>query len=177
MPAPSDFRLYHGNDLELLAGLLAAELAKPAPGAPTLAPDTILVPQPAVRRWLQKFLAEEHGIAANLQFLAPGEFVRRALDANLTDAGDAAVGDAAVLRWRLWAQLDADTLARAPELAPLRALLGDGTNATARWQLAGEVAQAFEKYQAWRRDWLRRWDAGGDRDDWQASLWRRATRG
>jgi hypothetical protein len=27
------FRLYHGNDLEVLAGLLAAELARPVPGA------------------------------------------------------------------------------------------------------------------------------------------------
>ncbi len=48
--------------------------------------------------------------------------------------------------------------------------------ALAAWVLAGELAEAFEKYQAWRRDWLRRWDHGGDRGDWQAELWRRATR-
>ena len=63
----SDFRLYHGNDLEVLAGLLAAELAKPCPGRALLAPDTILIPQPAMRRWLQKTLAEAHGVAANLR--------------------------------------------------------------------------------------------------------------
>ena len=31
-PARPDFRLYHGNDLEVLAGLLAAELREPVPG-------------------------------------------------------------------------------------------------------------------------------------------------
>ena len=43
--AATDFRLYHSNSLEVLAGLLAAELRTPAPGQPLLAPDTVLIPQ------------------------------------------------------------------------------------------------------------------------------------
>ncbi|HLT43993.1 MAG TPA: exodeoxyribonuclease V subunit gamma, partial [Luteimonas sp.] len=82
MSPVNDFRLYHSNALDVLAGLLAEELRKPAPGRPLLAPDTILIPQVAMRRWLQATLAERHGIAANLEFLAPGEFVARALAAN-----------------------------------------------------------------------------------------------
>jgi exodeoxyribonuclease V gamma subunit len=175
--APSDFRLYHGNDLELLAAVLASELKKSVAGADLLTPDTLLIPQPAMRRWLQKTLAETHGIAANLQFLTPGEFVRAALDANLPGDGDAAVGDATVLRWRLWRWLADPRLTRESLFAPLRPVLDAGERASAAWSLAGELAGAFEKYQAWRRDWLRRWDQGGDRDDWQAELWRRATRG
>jgi len=31
--APSDFRLYHGNDLDMLAAVLASELKKNATGA------------------------------------------------------------------------------------------------------------------------------------------------
>jgi exodeoxyribonuclease V gamma subunit len=177
MAATTDFRLYHGNDLELLAGLLAAELAMPAAGAPLLAPDTILIPQPAMRRWLQKHLAETHGIAANLRFLAPGQFVAQALDANVAGAGDAAVGDAAVLRWRLWTLLSDPALRREPVFAPLGAVLSRTDDPLPAWALAGELAAAFEKYQAWRRDWLRGWDRGAERGDWQAELWRRATRG
>jgi exodeoxyribonuclease V gamma subunit len=57
MPSAPDFRLYHGNDLDVLARLLATQLATPPPGvdrapAPMLAGDTILIPQPAMRRWL-----------------------------------------------------------------------------------------------------------------------------
>ena len=88
-----DFRLYHSNALDLLAELLADELRKPAPGQSLLTPDTLLIPQVAMRRWLQATLAQRHGIAANLEFLTPGEFVARALDANLgpsTDDLDAA---------------------------------------------------------------------------------------
>src|SRR3546814_16094037 len=60
---PSDFRLYHSNALDVLAALLAEELRAPAPGAPLLVPDTLLIPQVAMRRWLQATLAARHGIA------------------------------------------------------------------------------------------------------------------
>jgi exodeoxyribonuclease V gamma subunit len=173
----TDFRLYHGNDLEVLAGLLAAELAKPCAGQALLAPDTILIPQPAMRRWLQKTLAQTHGIAANLRFLAPGEFVQLALDANLPKEAGAPVLDAAQLRWRLWPLLADEKLMRGKVFAPLSAVLAAPDRALAAWQLAGELSEAFEKYQAWRRDWLRAWDRGTDKDDWQAELWRLATRG
>lgn len=176
-PAPVDFRLYHGNDLEILAGILASELARPLPGQSVLAPETVLIPQPAMRRWLQKKLAETHGIAANLRFLAPGEIVREALDANVPGAGDASIGDAATMRWRLWSLLADPALQDEAVFLPLRPILGGDQPALAAWTLAGELATAFEKYQAWRRDWLRRWDQGADRNDWQAELWRRATRG
>src|SRR4249919_2648210 len=173
----TDFRLYHGNDLEVLAGLLAAELARPVPGRALLAPDTVLIPQPAMRRWLQKTLAEAHGIAANLRFLAPGEFVQQALDANVPSDKAMPLVDAAHLRWRLWRLLADDKRMRQPVFAPLAAVLGARDRALAAWQLAGELAEAFEKYQAWRRDWLRDWDRGGDKQDWQAELWRLATHG
>jgi exodeoxyribonuclease V gamma subunit len=130
-----------------------------------------------MRRWLQKTLAETHGIAANLRFLTPGEFVHAALDANLPEQSESGLGDAGALRWRLWSVLSDANARHDPVFAPLQAVLTDADPALAAWTLAGELAQAFEKYQAWRRDWLRRWDHGGDRNDWQAELWRRATRG
>ncbi len=168
MPAP-DFRLYHSNALEVLAELLARELRSPAPGQPLLAPDTILIPQVAMRRWLQAHLAQKFGIAANLEFLTPGEFVARALDANLGKTDDEL--DAATLHWRLYAALTDPALLAQPALAPLAAALA-GDDPLKPWALAGELAAVFEKYQAWRRDWLLRWDAGADPDDAQAVLWR-----
>lgn len=170
----ADVRLYHSNALEVLAGLLAEEVRAPAPGRPLLAPDTILIPQVAMRRWLQATLAARHGIAANLAFLTPGEFVARALAANLGPADDEL--DAAALRWHLYAALtDAGFMAR-PALAALAAHVA-GPDPLRAWALAGELAAVFEKYQAWRRDWLLRWEAGAEADDPQAILWRRVARG
>jgi exodeoxyribonuclease V gamma subunit len=175
MPAPSsDFRLYHSNSLEVLAGLLATELRTTAPGQSLLTPDVVLIPQVAMRRWLQATLAAEHGIAANLEFLTPGEFVARALDANVPGAADDLGADA--LRWQLYAALTDPAILREATLQPLRRYL-DGDNALKPWSLAGELASVFEKYQAWRRDWLLGWEAGQASRDPQAVLWRHIASG
>ena len=178
MPAATDFRLYYGNALAVLAELLARELRETPPGAGLLEPDTILIPQPAMRRWLQKTLAERHGVAANLYFLTPGEFVGQVLKANLPDLDDASTIDPARLIWRLYAALH-DPAARAhPAIAAVLERYLSGPDAALKsWSLARELADVFTKYQAWRRDWLLAWDRGADRGDWQAELWRRATRG
>ncbi len=177
--ATPDFRLYHSNSLEVLAGLLANELRTPAPGQALLAPDIVLIPQVAMRRWLQATLAAEHGIAANLEFLTPGEFVARALDANVDGSGDDL--DAATLQWRLYAALNDPALLVRPALAQIAAYLSGSASRPPDplkpWSLAGELAGVFEKYQAWRRDWLLRWEDGADADDPQAILWRRVAGG
>ncbi len=179
MPSAPDFRLYHSNALEVLAGLLADELRTPAPGQPLLAPDTVLIPQVAMRRWLQATMAERHGIAANLEFLTPGEFVGRALAANAAagagDTGEAL--DAASLRWHLYAALGDPGLRARTALAQLAGYLDEDDGGLKAWTLAGELAGVFEKYQAWRRDWLLRWEGGADPDDPQAILWRAVAAG
>lgn len=174
MPAAPDFRLYYSNALDVLAELLARELREAVPGRPLLAPDIVLIPQVAMRRWLQATLAQRHGIAANLQFLTPGEFVRAALDANIPGASEDL--DAAALQWRLYAQLAEPAALRGRALAQLHDYL-TGDDALKPWALAGELAAIFEKYQAWRRDWLLAWEAGRDPADAQAELWRRIAAG
>ena len=77
--------------------------ATPVPGQSILVPEVVLIPQVAMRRWLQSTLAAEHGIAANLEFLTPGEFVARALNANVPGEHDDL--NAEGLRWRLYAAL------------------------------------------------------------------------
>ncbi|MEO5595597.1 MAG: exodeoxyribonuclease V subunit gamma [Lysobacteraceae bacterium] len=186
LPEHGDFRLYASNSLEVLAGLLADELRQPNPGAGLLTPDTIVIQQASMRRWLQNTLAQTHGIAANLKLLTPGEFVRDALDANVPIADQAireqANLDAANLQWRLYAALRDPAARRHPALASLASWLSNeanenGEDALRTFSLATELAAVFEKYQAWRRDWLRGWEAGRDPDDWQAELWRRVARG
>ena len=166
---PADFRLYHSNALDVLAQLLAEALRKPVAGRPLLAPDTVLIPQAAMRRWLQATLAQRYGVAANLEFLTPGEFVARALDANQGKVENDL--DADSLQWALYAALTDPAVRALPAMAQLDAYLRDD-DAAKPWALAGELANAFGKYQAWRRDWLLRWDAGADVDDPQAILWR-----
>ncbi|MFT4177864.1 MAG: exodeoxyribonuclease V subunit gamma [Thermomonas sp.] len=167
--AAPDFRLYHSNALEVLAGVLSAQLNTPPPDGDWMRPDIVLVPQFAMRRWLQQFLASHAGICANLRFLTPGEFVDVALAANLGPASQADRLSPEVSRWHLLRALhDAPPHAYAHFLAdadPLRT-----------WALACGLADSFEKYQAWRRDLLLRWEAGAEPDDAQAQLWRTIAR-
>ncbi|MFZ5656340.1 MAG: exodeoxyribonuclease V subunit gamma [Pseudomonadota bacterium] len=176
--AAADFRLYHSNSLEILAGLMAEELRRPAPAQGLLEPDVVLTPQPSMRRWLQATLAQAHGVAANIVFLTPGEFVAHALDANVEGRADDL--DFEAMRWRLHALLTDPAVLRDPALRPLRGYLQAGTDevdALKAWSLAGELASTFERYGAWRRDWLLAWDAGEAPRDPQAALWRRLAAG
>lgn len=168
--APPDFRLYHSNSLEVLAGVLADRLAPPPADGDWMRPDVVLVPQFAMRRWLQQFLAEHAGICANLRFLTPGEFVDDALDANL---GPAPAADRLAPEVSRWLLLQA--LAAAPPPQYARVLGSD--DPLRAWTLARSLADTFERYQAWRRDLLLRWEAGADPDDPQARLWRSIARG
>ncbi|MGE8452617.1 MAG: exodeoxyribonuclease V subunit gamma, partial [Pseudomonadales bacterium] len=164
-----DFRLYHSNALDVLAQLLAHALREPAPGQPLLAADIVLIPQVAMRRWLQSTLAAEYGVSANLEFLTPGEFVAKALKANVPGERDDL--GASGLHWRLYGALTDSVLMQKPAMAGLRAYL-DRDDPLRPWALAAELGGVFEKYQAWRRDWLLRWEDGAEPDDPQAILWR-----
>jgi len=173
MPTIPDFRLYHSNALDVLAGLLAEVLREPVLGQSILVPETIIIPQAAMRRWLQATLAGRYGIAANLQLLTPGEFVSRALDANLPLPPDTREDlSAAALHWRVYAALNDAELMQHPAMAKWRAYIeSEPPDPLRSWALAGELAGIFEKYQAWRRDWLLAWEANPPAHDPQAILW------
>ena len=160
-----DFRLYHGNALDVLAGVLAAEVARLPADGDWLRPDIVLVPQFSMRRWLQQALAEQTGICANLRFLTPGEYVDLALDANLDPAPAAERLDPDTLRWHALRELQK----RPP--AQLAGFL-DAADPRKAWSLANALADTYEKYQAWRRDWLLAWEKRAPKEDWEATLWR-----
>ncbi len=181
--ASARFHLISGNRLDRLAAHLGARLAAPA-DPDSLAPDVVLIPQPALRHWLQQALAERYGVAANLDICTPSEFVWRLLRSAHPQLPDTSPWDRESLRWQLYALLD-DSAASLPPAVRLHlqraagasAEIGEhalGEHALARYGLADALAGAYDKYQAYRRDWLQAWERNdpASRDDWQAQLWR-----
>lgn len=176
--ASARFHLISGNRLDRLAAHLGARLASPV-DADSLAPEVVLIPQPAMRQWLQQALAERYGIAANLDIRTPSEFVWRLLRSARPDLPDISPWDRESLRWRLYALLD-ESSATLPSAVRrhLQHATGvsadDGERALARYGLADALAAAYDKYQAYRRDWLQAWERNdpASREDWQAQLWR-----
>lgn len=171
----SDFRLYRSNSLEILAGLLAAQLAEPVPREKILCADTVLIPHPAMGRWLQRTLARTHGIVANVVFITPGEYVTKALDANLPIPSENIT--TAILRWRLYGALSDGVAERNPACSSIAEYLKKNNTALTVWSLANALANVFEKYMAWRRDWLLNWEENNHLNDAQACLWKHIASG
>ena len=168
-PAPGFF-LHHGNDLPELARVLGVRLADSGK-ADWLQPDTVLIPQPSMRRWLQNSLAEQFGIAANLDFQLPGHWLDSILQAWLPTQDASRQLNHERARWRIFALLMDDGLLASPAFASLKRFLDSIDRQRRAWQLAGELTQAFEKYQAWRREWLLSWHQKPEPEDWQSFLW------
>ena len=153
---------------------LAHTLREPAPAASLLRPETIIVPHYAMRQWLQAEIAKKYGVAANLEFLTPGEFVHRILDCNVPVAIPDL--DSEQMHWRLWQVFNDQDALNTPALSAFRHYLQTAEPLRA-WQLADAMAKTFEKYMAWRRDWLMQWDQGMQPNDAQAVLWRKISSG
>ena len=160
--------IYRSNRVETLQARLAERLAE-APLSHPFAAETIVVPTHAMARWLNLNIARQQGIAANLLYPQPAEWLW-SLAANLLQdvpQKDPCARDA--LGWSIF-----DTLPGLLEQAafkPLFRYLEDDENGIKRWQLSLRVADCFDRYQSCRPELIRAWSAGDD-NGWQAQLWR-----
>jgi exodeoxyribonuclease V gamma subunit len=168
------FTLHHSSELPMLAQALGICMRQPHTGS-LLTPDTVLIPQPSMRRWLQNSLAEQFGIAANIEFQPPAAFINRMLGPWLPVAEPSVLLNPESLRWALFQHLQSAEAMSAAVFQPIQAFMQTDNRQLRAWQLSGELAQTFEKYQAWRKQWLLAWHTLEPKDDWQAALWHAAS--
>lgn len=164
-------RIITGNRQEHLLARLAASLGPAAAGDP-LAPD-LVVSERGTDRWLWQFLAETHGIAANLKFEPPAGFLWRMLRLYVPDTPADARFDRPALAWRI-ARLLPRLLAQR-EFAPLATYLAQDDGRKLH-QLADRIAGAFNDYLVYRPAMIIGWQQGTlatrhDDERWQQKLW------
>ena len=94
----------HSNRLEELAEQLITTLAKPMAGP--LTPETLVVDGMATRRWLSLQIATRQGIAGNLEYLFPAEFIWWLYRRQLPEVPITNAFDLPTLTWRVLAQLE-----------------------------------------------------------------------
>jgi len=166
-------QVHVSNRMEALAGLLAEQVVRPAPGIDPLVSETIAVQGRGMERWLALELSRRLGVWANPWFPFPRKLVERAFDAVLGPAaGGASAFEPEALRWSIAALLP--ELAERPEFAPLARALRRDDSPLRRLQLATRVADVLDRYVTYRPEMVRRWDRGV-RDGapaWQPALWR-----
>ena len=184
-------RLHHSNRLEVLAARLA-HLVRTDPGDPFV-PERIVVPHPAVGRWLSLELARALGIAANVRFEQPATFAWSLMRAVVPDLPKEQQSyTTARLRWRIHDLLqgpDEGPGGGAPRSRPANASAGSsgsGGRARAwrdavrgylrdgdprkRFELADRLARVFDQCLLYRKDWILDWERG-ETPHWQARLW------
>ena len=164
----------HGNRLEILAERLIDDLMAQADADP-LRGQVIVVGHPALGRWLQERIAERLGIAANIEFPLPSSFAWQILRDTLGDLPKESAFSREAMTWRIHAALP-DFVDRA-EFAPVRRYLGEGSDERKRFDLACQLARAYDEYMVARPDWIRAWSRGArvlddGHEAWQAELWR-----
>ena len=163
------------NRVEALHARLAQRLGE-TPLADPFQPELILIPSMPMKRWVNLQLAEHHGIASNIEYLLPAQWIwQLAAQSTQQFAGEDPLSRERAA-WRIHAMLPG--LLSSRDFLPLhRYLTGDDTGVK-RWQLAQRLADLFDRYQCYSPEWIRDWSAGrntaGNADGvpaWQPQLW------
>lgn len=170
--------LYQSNRLEHLAELMAA-LYTAQPLNNILAAEEIVVQSQGMRRYISRFLAQRHGIAANLRFSLPAGFNWRLIREHIGGLPETDPFDTEVMRWRLAGLFASDDFRHDAQYADIREALSAYLNQSpaAAYQLSGQIADVFDQYLVYRPDWIEQWQQGkpvaglGSEQNWQLPLW------
>ena len=125
--------LFSSNRIESLQQRLAFDLAAHPPANP-LSPETIIVPTYAMGRWLNLRLAQQRGIAANLDYPQPMQWIWSLAESQLGRLPAHDHSSAEALAW--------DCFELLPEMMsdsafdPIRRYLGDDKSGQKQWQLS-----------------------------------------
>lgn len=173
-------RLHYANRLENLLAPLAAAIRARQRSYP-LQRMPVIVPNRAIEEFVKLRVAEQTGVAANLEF----PFLRRFLADKLREADKSLrIVEFEQLQVLLFECIRRDAVREDRELDAVRGYLAGGSDDEAdrerrAMDLAGHVARLFREYSISRRAMIRRWRAGQrldaapfeDAERWQRRLW------
>ncbi len=165
--------IIRSNAVEALLDQLAWRVSDQPLSSP-LASEVVVVPSPAMARWVNLQLARRFGVAANVEYPLPASFVWATGRALLDDLPETDPLGRDALAWQVFGLLP--ELLPEPAFEPLRRYLTEDADGLKRWQLASRIADVLDRYQLYRPQLIRRWQ-DGDGEDWQAQLWRRLVQG
>ena len=173
------------NKMENLAESLISCLQQSAgQGVSVFESEQILVQSPGMSQWLKIQIAENMGIAANIEFPLPSSFIWQLYQQHIDDLPKQSAFTKANMTWKLMTILP--SMLSLEEFSPIQDYLADiqlSANTPLKlYQLAGNIADVYDQYLVYRPDWIIHWEAGNDdlpepiggsdNHNWQAMLWR-----
>ncbi|WP_340678983.1 exodeoxyribonuclease V subunit gamma [Paraglaciecola sp.] len=177
--------LIQSNKMESLAGSLIDCLSRHSASSTSLfSPDTILVQSPGMSQWLKIQIAENRGIAANLDFPLPSSFIWDLYRQHIDNLPEQSAFTKANMTWKLMSLLP--TMLAQAEFSAIAAYLNQAPMLKL-YQLAHKIADIYDQYLVYRPEWILAWENNEALDDtaldnksgpdeslhpWQGVLWR-----
>ena len=132
-------------------------------------PDVVVVPTFAMARWLNLKIAQQQGIAANIEYPSPSVWIWQLATTVLKDIPKADPLSRDTMCWKIFQSLP--TLINSLEFETINRYLKNDASGVKCWQLSTRIADIFDRYQHYRPDMIRLWSDGLE-NHWQAILWR-----
>lgn len=169
-------KLYHSNDLEVLKGLMLSVMKQQPPSV--FEQESVLVQSQGMAHWLRLNIADELGVAAQLDFPLPSSFVWKVFNRLRPDLPERSHFDKQLMSWKLLRLLPG--LSEQPGYEAIAHYLQDDDSGIKCWQLSQTIADVFDQYLVYRPDWLLAWERGEDQVEgadirvhpWQPGVWR-----
>ncbi len=130
--------------------------------------EVIVVPSPAMARWLNLKLAQQIGVATNFHYPLLASWLWEVTAACLKNVPENDPLDRNHMSWTIFSMLPA--MKRHPDFLSLKNYLQDDPGEIKQWQLALRIADVFDRYQFYRPNLIRLWSQKGA-GDWQHHLW------
>lgn len=169
------FTVYHSNKLETLK-ILLVHLIKSDPYVNPFEPEQILVQSPGMSQWLKMALADDLGIAANIEFPLPATFIWDVFTELLPEVPKRSAFNKESMVWKLVQLLP--QLKDREEFAPIKQYLERDNSKLNLYQLSEKISDIFDSYLVYRPEWIEAWEHGEDIAEnkdihpWQPVLWR-----
>jgi len=165
------FNIYQSHSLRLLSNhfseIFASDNVNP------LAQQWVIVQNNEIKEWLSLQLAQYQGIAGNLKFIFPSEFIWLLYRLKQDEVPKVLPSDLQAMQWAIFKQLstNAELLKQLPSFGNIE---GDNKRL---FQLSAQLADNFDQYQVYRPEMMEGWIRGEfatkHKDEkWQLSIWR-----
>ncbi|MGB2079539.1 MAG: exodeoxyribonuclease V subunit gamma, partial [Vibrio sp.] len=120
--------------------------------------EQILVQSPGMSQWLKMEIAQEQGVAANLDFPLPSTFIWQMFAQVLPDVPKRSAFNKEAMTWRIMKLLP--RFSQHPDFASLTDYLAEDVNQVRLYQLSAKIADTFDGYLVYRPEWIEAWEKG-----------------
>ncbi|WP_298867898.1 exodeoxyribonuclease V subunit gamma, partial [uncultured Gimesia sp.] len=159
--------LHQSNRIENLFAKLVEIIQSPLDDV--FQPETIVVENSGMARWLSHHVAQSLGISANIQFSLPASFIWTMLSSQLEQSHLEVGFSKNSLLWLAMKLI--------PELQDkegfeaINRYLQGADSEIKTYQLSRQIARLFDQYLVYRPEMVQDWESG-KKDGWQSDLWR-----